>query len=78
MGIRKTGSWCCSLELSACVTVSPQDYTLILAQSVDKGEYSEALASLLDINVLQGMSMAEYHRWSTVVWSILQRQASMR
>ena len=48
-----------------------------LIQSADRAQYDEALADLLDMSVLEGMSLAEYHRWARVVWSIAERKANM-
>ncbi|WWC87703.1 uncharacterized protein L201_002595 [Kwoniella dendrophila CBS 6074] len=54
--------------------------TVLLAKShreVEKAEYDSALAILLDVSVLKGMSMSSYHRWSKVVWNVLERRAKM-
>ncbi|WWC99167.1 hypothetical protein V866_006062 [Kwoniella sp. B9012] len=54
--------------------------TVILSKAqraVERAEYDSALAILLDISVLQGMSMQSYHRWSKVVWTVLERKAKM-
>ncbi|WWD08891.1 hypothetical protein V865_007005 [Kwoniella europaea PYCC6329] len=54
--------------------------TVILSKAqraVERAEYDSALAILLDISVLQGMSIQSYHRWSKVVWTVLERKAKM-
>ncbi|WWC68778.1 uncharacterized protein I206_102713 [Kwoniella pini CBS 10737] len=47
------------------------------SRAMDQAEYDSALAMLLDISNLKGMSMASYHRWSRVVWLVLERRAKM-
>ncbi|WVW79989.1 hypothetical protein I302_101962 [Kwoniella bestiolae CBS 10118] len=54
--------------------------TVILSKAqraVERAEYDSALAILLDISLLQGMSMQSYHRWSKVIWNVLERRAKM-
>ncbi|WVQ94714.1 hypothetical protein IAU59_001794 [Kwoniella sp. CBS 9459] len=52
--------------------------TLSRAQrAADRAEYDEALSYLLDMSTLHGMSLSAYHRWARVVWSILERRATM-
>ncbi|WVO18050.1 hypothetical protein L204_105748 [Cryptococcus depauperatus] len=43
----------------------------------DEGQYNQALAMLMDISVVQGMSVAWYHRWARVVWGICERRFTM-
>nr|XP_018264558.1 uncharacterized protein I303_02728 [Kwoniella dejecticola CBS 10117]OBR86716.1 hypothetical protein I303_02728 [Kwoniella dejecticola CBS 10117] len=47
------------------------------ARAIDQAEYDTALAMLLDISTLKGMSLSSYHRWSKVVWTVLERRAKL-
>ncbi|WVR03960.1 hypothetical protein IAU60_000959 [Kwoniella sp. DSM 27419] len=46
-------------------------------RATDRAEYEEALAILLDMSLLRGMTISAYHRWARVVWSILERRAKL-
>ena len=48
------------------------------SQASVRGKYEEALAILLDYDMLHGMSHIEYGRWTASLWSILSRQAHSR
>ncbi|KAL1410256.1 hypothetical protein Q8F55_004262 [Vanrija albida] len=43
-----------------------------------KGQFDEALASLLDLATVQGLALPEYHVWARTVWAILEREARLR
>ncbi|ORY23427.1 hypothetical protein BCR39DRAFT_549234 [Naematelia encephala] len=52
--------------------------TVALARAermTNKARYDDALRLLLDFDLLQGMNMTEYHRWTKVVWAVLDRRA---
>lgn len=41
------------------------------------GKFDESLALLLDANVLEGLSLADYRRWARVVWSVVEKEAML-
>lgn len=43
-----------------------------------RGQFDEALASLLDLGTVQGLVLPEYHVWARTVWAILEREARLR
>ncbi|OXG15048.1 anaphase-promoting complex subunit 5 [Cryptococcus neoformans Ze90-1] len=54
--------------------------TVILAQAqriAEKGEYDQALAVLLDIVNLHGITISQYHTWARTVWTLLERRATL-
>ncbi|WVQ73717.1 hypothetical protein IAR50_003297 [Cryptococcus sp. DSM 104548] len=44
-------------------------------RATESGDYEGALSQLVDLSVLQGISMTAYHRWASVVWTLLERRA---
>ncbi|WVQ79026.1 hypothetical protein IAT38_001118 [Cryptococcus sp. DSM 104549] len=54
--------------------------TVILTRAqraTDRAEYDQALALLLDMSVLKGMTIPQYHRWARMVWAIMERRTTM-
>lgn len=54
--------------------------TILLARaerSATAGKFDEALALLLDPGVLEGLSLTDYRRWASVVWSIVEKEATL-
>ncbi|WRT65551.1 uncharacterized protein IL334_002496 [Kwoniella shivajii] len=70
-------------EDSALGDLSPWNdgrLTVVLSKAqraVERAEYDSALSMLLDMSVIQGMSISSYHRWARVVWKILERRCKM-
>nr|XP_031863098.1 uncharacterized protein CI109_001576 [Kwoniella shandongensis]KAA5530170.1 hypothetical protein CI109_001576 [Kwoniella shandongensis] len=70
-------------EVLALDDLTPWDdgrLTVILARAqrkAERAEYDDALAILLDLINLQGMTISAFHRWARVVWSLLERRAKM-
>ncbi|ODN80635.1 hypothetical protein L202_02819 [Cryptococcus amylolentus CBS 6039] len=44
-------------------------------RATESGDYDDALAQLIDLSTLRGMSMSAYHCWARVLWALLERRA---
>lgn len=47
-------------------------------QAAKRAQYDEALSMLLDLGMVDGMSIAEYKRWCPVLWEVLERRARFK
>ncbi|KAL0252421.1 hypothetical protein I308_101812 [Cryptococcus tetragattii IND107] len=68
------------LALSEVEPWSDGRLTIILAQAqriAEQGEYDQALAVLLDIVNLHGITISQYHTWARTVWALLERRATL-
>lgn len=64
-----------TVTLAKAAKVSPRERKHSAdGQAVKRGRTDEALAILFDMSTIEGITMAEYHRWSRAVWSTLHAQ----